>query len=177
MATKNPSRNEQQIADQALIDGLTKHATSVPTLMIGGTTVQTADVIRTLQARILARKAPLTSRATWQSDVKADQEQRASTKTLVSGVRQALQVAFAGSIEVLADFGLKPRKTRVVTPEVQTAAAAKAKATRAARHTMGPKAKAKIKGVVPEATPETAPSPATTATPAAPSPTTAVRTS
>jgi hypothetical protein len=65
---------------------------------------------------------------------------------------------FAGSIDSLAVFGLKPRKVRAAPkPEDQVAAALKAKATRKARMTMGPKQKAKIKGVVPETSPETPP--------------------
>jgi hypothetical protein len=43
---------------------------------------------------------------------------------------------------------LTPRKPHVVTPEVKVAAAAKAKATRAARHTMGAQQKAGIKGAL-----------------------------
>jgi hypothetical protein len=44
-------------------------------------------------------------------------------------------------VDALATFGLTPRKPRVVSPEARVAAAAKAKATRAARHTMGKKQK------------------------------------
>jgi hypothetical protein len=44
---------------------------------------------------------------------------------------------------------MKPRKAPAArTPEEKIAAAAKAKATRAARHTMGSKQKAKVKGTV-----------------------------
>jgi hypothetical protein len=157
------NRMTQQTADQKLIDGLKKHETTVSSLVIGGASFKTADIIGILQARIDARDAAVATKATWQTGVKADQEERAKTKTVVSGLRQALQVAFAGSIDALADFGLKPRKPRVVTPEQKQAAAAKAKATRAARHTMGSKQKKSVKGNVtsvaatpPTSTPPTA---------------------
>ena len=167
MATKNLNRAQHQDADQKLIDGLNKHAQTVPSLMIGGTSYKTADVIGILQARIAAAKTPVLSRASWQTDVQADRDERAKTKAFVSGLRQALQVAFAGAIDTLADFGLKPRKTRTPrTPEEKAAATAKARATRAARHTMGSKQKAKVKGAAPQAAPAPAPSP--TATPTAP---------
>jgi hypothetical protein len=156
MDTNKLKKVEQQAADQKLIDGLTKHATFLPTLVIGSTSYKTADIIGTLQARIDARNATASSRATWQAAVQAERDQRAKTQTVVSGLQQAVQVAFAGSIDALADFGLKPRKPRVMTPEQKTEAAAKAKATREARHTMGPKQKAKIKGTV-----STDPAPAT----------------
>ncbi|MDP9001320.1 MAG: hypothetical protein M3O46_14560, partial [Myxococcota bacterium] len=146
MATQ-PNRSQQQTDDQSLIDGLKKHEQTLPSLTIAGTSLKTADLIGILQARIDARSAAVSSRASWQTDVKADRDERAKTKTLVSGLRQALQVVFAGSIDGLADFGLKPRKQRVVrTPAQKAAATAKALATRAARHTMGTKQKALVKG-------------------------------
>jgi len=160
MTTTNPNRTQVQTGDQKLIDGLKKHAPALSSLFIGGASLQTADVIAILQARIDAATAAVSTRATWQTNVKADHDERAKTKTFVSGLRQALQVAFAGQIDALADFGLKPRKVRVTTPEEKTEAAAKAKATRAARHTMGPKQKAQIKGTVPA--PATPPEPAPT---------------
>ncbi len=186
MATtkSNISRTQQQSADQALIDGLKKREATVGSLLIGGTSYKTADIIATLQSRIDARNATVSSRATWQALVKADSDTRTKTKALVSGLRQALQVMFAGSIDALADFGLKPRKARVVTPEQKQVAALKAKATRAARGTMGSKQKKAVKGSVagvlvtpiiapkPVAAPSATSSPQTTstATPATPPP-------
>ncbi len=177
----NNNRTKQQNADQKLIDGVTKHAATIPTVVIGGSSYTTAAIIAVLQQRLTASKASQATRATWQNAVKADKDERASTKAFVSGLRQALQVAFAGSIDSLADFGLTPRKPRVITPEQKTAAAAKAKATRAARHTMGPKAKLAVKGdvtgvVVTPVTSQAAASPAPAApapaaAPAAPAPT------
>jgi hypothetical protein len=72
-------------------------------------------------------------------------------------MRQALLVAFADQVDVLADFGLTGRKTRVVTPEEKVTAAAKARATRAARHTMGKRQKAAIKGALEPSASEAAP--------------------
>jgi hypothetical protein len=157
MNTSKLKKVEQQAADQKLIDGLTKHAAFLPTVAIGSTSYKTADLIGTLQARIDARDAAVSSRATWRAAVQAEHDQRAKTQVQVSGLRQALQVAFAGSIDNLADFGLAPRKPLVVTPEAKVEATAKAKATRIARHTMGPKAKAKITGTV-DTAPATPPS-------------------
>ena len=170
MVTKsNLNRSQQQDGDQKLIDGLNKHNQTIPSLIIGGTSYTTAAIVAVLQKRIDSAKTVVSSRATWQADVKADRDERTQTKTFVSGLRQALQVAFAGSIDTLADFGLKPRKARAPrTPEEKAAAAAKAKATRAARHTMGSKQKAKVKGTAPQAAPAPSPSPATS--PSAPKP-------
>jgi hypothetical protein len=165
--TPNQNRIDEITADQKLIDGLNKHATTITSIVIGGAAATTKDIVATLQSRIDSAKAASSTRATWLAAVQAYQAERVKTRTYVSGLRQSLLVAFAGQVDTLADFGLTPRKPRVLTPEQKLAAAAKAKATRAARHTMGKKQKAAIKGTV--ATP-TAPVPAAPAPTPAPTP-------
>ena len=106
------------------------------------------------------------ARAAWQTAVQADRALEDKTKPFVAALRGSLLASFAGNIDALAKFGLLPRQKPVTTPEVKVAAAAKAKATRAARHTMGPKEKAKIKGTVtptaPATSSPTAPAPSPT---------------
>ena len=100
-----------------------------------------ADLIAILEARIAAASKATTTRATWLAAVQTDEDERARAKRAVSGLKQILQIAYGGSLDALADFGLAPRKPRPITPETAVAAVAKAKATRAARHTMGKKQK------------------------------------
>ncbi len=158
------NRPKQQAADQHLIDGLTKHAKDLPTLLISGNTVKNADIVTELLARIAAGKEADAARTAWQAAVQKARDQITSSRSLMSGVRSALQVAFQGKVEVLADFGLSPRKKPApLTPEQKQASVAKAKATRAARHTQGPKQKAKITGTTAPAA-----APAQPAAPAAP---------
>jgi hypothetical protein len=165
MGTNTPKSNRSAgtAAEQKLVDGLNKHAATIPSIVIAGASMTTKDIVATLQSRIDSANAALSTRATWQTAVQADQTERDKTKTFVSGLKQALLVAFAGQIDTLADFGLTGRKARVVSPEEKVAAAAKAKATRAARHTMGKVQKAAIKGTV-------APTAPATAAPSAPTP-------
>src|SRR5258708_10730307 len=169
MATSsNHSRITTQVADQKLIDGFNKHAPTLASLVIGTATLKAADIIGVLQARIATANAVQPARSAWQGAVKADKDERARTKAYVDGVRQALQVVLSGSIEGLADFGLKARKARVQTPEKKAIAAAKAKATRDARGTKGSVQKQAVKGDVAVAlvvTPADAPKPATAPTP------------
>jgi hypothetical protein len=169
MATKaKVNRSQRQAADQSLIDGLQKHASTLSSLTFGGTSHPTAAILAVLQARTASSDAVLPARAAWQSTVQADRDERAKTQAFVSGLRQALHLAYAGSIDALAEFGLKPRKDPAQrTPEQKAAAVAKAKATRAARHTMGPKQKAQVRGTVTLIAPATAP---TAPTPTAPTP-------
>ena len=165
--TPKQNRNAESTADQNLADGLSKHAATIMSIMVGGASVATTDIVTALQARIATAKAATLARATWQAAVQADRDERAKTKTLVSVTKQTLLGSFAGQVDTLADFGLTPRKPRVVSPESRVAAAAKAKATRAARHTLGKKQKAGIKGTVAPTAPAI-PTPATTPGPTPP---------
>jgi hypothetical protein len=135
-----PSKNnriEQETADQKMIDGLNKHAATITTLVIGGKPLTPATLVTTLQARLATASAAQSTRSAWLTAVAADKAEHTNTETLVAGLRQAIPVAFAGSIDDLADFGLTPHKQAVISPETRIAAAAKAKATRKARGTLG----------------------------------------
>src|SRR5579859_7417548 len=175
MASNTPKKNrtDQITAEQTLVDGFNKHAALIPSMVINGAAQTTKDIVTTLQSRIDSAKAAQSARATWQTAIRTDRTLRNTTKTYVSGVKQGLLVAFAVQLDTLADFGLTARAKHVATPEQKIARAAKAKATRAARHTMGKKQKAEIKGTVPQTAPATtAPAPTSTPTPpAAPAPT------
>jgi hypothetical protein len=123
----------QTAADQSLIDGFTKHAATLITLLVGGSTVKTSDLVTVLQARIAAIKAAIAAKAALMAAVAAMRAEMANTATLVSRARQALRVAFAGQADQLGDFGLQPPKVRTPpTAEQKAQAAAKALATRKA---------------------------------------------
>ena len=173
MATKiKINRTEEQTGDQNLIAGLEKHTAALPSVMIGGASYPTDAIVATLKSRIATATTVVSTRATWQAAVQADRDERTKTKTFVSGIRQALLVAFAGSVSSLADLGLTPRKAAAPrTPQQKAASAAKAKATRAARNTMGSQQKKAVKGNVTgvTVTPVVAGTPTTPTTPA-PSP-------
>jgi hypothetical protein len=162
-----PSRIKQESALQSMIAGLTKYEQQLPSIVIAGKTYATTDIITILQTRLNALKTSDAAHSTWRNAVQQDHAQRTGTAGLLSGARQAVQVAFSGQIDTLSAFGLVGRKKAVVAPETRVAAAKKAQATRAARHTMGKNQKSAIKGdvtgvtVTPVTTPPTpAPSPA-----------------
>jgi hypothetical protein len=141
------SHETQKAADQQLTFGLTKHAATLPSMLLAGQTVPTAELTAVLQSRIAATARVTSAHAAYLTAVKAYRDEMESTAPLVSNARAALAVGFAGQIEALADFGLEPRKARTpLSPDEMTVAIAKGKATRVARHTMGPKQKAAIRG-------------------------------
>jgi hypothetical protein len=148
MGRNTPKRNraDQSVAAQRLIEGMKQYESMLPQLLIGGAVVPHADLTAMVQGRVDAAGAVNATRATWLAAVQNERNDRARTKVLFSGLKQALLVAFAGQLDVLAAFGLTPPDARHVTPEQRIAAAAKAQATRAARHTMGKRQRKAIKG-------------------------------
>ena len=152
--TKN-NHATQTAADQSLIDGFTKHAATLLTMLVGGSTVKTSDLVTVLQARIAVIKAAIAAKAALMAAVAAMNAELAKTAALVSGARQALKVAFAGQADQLGDFGLQPPKVRTPpTAEAKALAAAKALATRRANHpNAGKKSKVTPVAAAPAAAP------------------------
>jgi hypothetical protein len=60
--TPKPNRNDQTAADQTLAAGLTKNAATIPSIMIGGVSVATKDIVAALQARTVTAKAVMSAR-------------------------------------------------------------------------------------------------------------------
>jgi hypothetical protein len=144
--TPKKSRSAETHADLLLMEGLAKHEAALPSMVIGGKLRSSKDIATIVKTRVDASRAAVSNRAAWLASIQTEDETRVQTAALVSGLRKCVLVAFADQVDVLADFGLTPRKERVDTPEAKRVATERAKATRAARHTMGPKQKAAIKG-------------------------------
>jgi hypothetical protein len=147
MATQtHANRTFTMVAYQRLIDGLTANKQTLSSFFIDGKALTVDEVIAILKARIDGQQRVLDSRATWQEALRSERQQESETAEFVVQLRQTLKVAFASSVDQLARYGLTPTKARVISPEKSVAATAKARATRLARHTMGPKQKKAITG-------------------------------
>jgi hypothetical protein len=147
MSIRIPTKSSELADDQKLIAGIQKHFASA-SVLLNGTTYTGASLVTSVQARVTVVNATLAARATWQAAVKAEEAELESSQPLLNALRKALFTMFS-NIDDLADFGLVPHKKPVLTPAERVAATAKAKATRAARHTMGKVQKKAITGVVP----------------------------
>ncbi len=130
--------------------GLSKHFATTP-LVLAGTTYKPAAPQKFLQADVDANDASTAARAAWIAAAKAARAADEETDVVLRAIH-AQVLARSGEAQdaetVLVDFGYTPRRKGSRTVEEKTAAVARAKATRQARGTRGPKARAKIKGVV-----------------------------
>jgi hypothetical protein len=168
MTKNNNSKARVVAAAKQFIAGTTKHFGSVPQITLSGSSYTPAEITSTLQSLVDLDAAVNAARAVTSAKVDAEAALLPSVAALMSALRTYVRATNGTSADVLADFGLAPKKQAVVSPETQVIAAAKRKATRAARHTMGPKQKEGIKGVAPGviSIPTTAPAPVVTTAPA-----------
>jgi len=120
-------------------------------------------VVNLIQADIEATDAADKARADWLTAVQVQEDSHQKVAPVIRALKRQVLAQFgdtqaAGS--VLADFGYTPQTVPAITAEAQAAAVGKNRATRAARHTMGPKQKKQVTGTVaPPATPAPAPAP------------------
>jgi hypothetical protein len=104
MSTSTIARNTRLAQAQKLSDGVGKHANVITTLVIDGHPYTAADIVAILQEIIASETSAATTHAQWRAAVAADKAERAKRKTFLSGLKQALRVAFGAQIDVLGDF-------------------------------------------------------------------------
>jgi hypothetical protein len=166
MSAMKRNKANEAASDGLLIAGIQKHLATTAVL-VNGTSYASADLVKQVQARLDAVNTTIANRAAWQASVKSEEQELLQTQPFLNALKKAIYTMFS-DIDTLADFGLTPHKKAVISPAERVVMAAKAKATRAARHTLGSKQKAAITGSV--SSPAVASSPATppTATAATP---------
>jgi hypothetical protein len=142
------SKATQLSDDIALIAGIQKHLPST-TFTIESQSQTTAQVVAVIQARVDKAQAVVDARTALHTAVLANDTQEAQSAPYVRSVRQGVVAMFANSPVILTDFKLVPRKTPApLTAAEKVIAAAKRKATRIARHTMGSVQKAAVTGTL-----------------------------
>jgi hypothetical protein len=143
--TAKPSRCDRS---RRMIAGVKKHYANAPSIVVDGVSYAPAEIERIFQDSI--DSADATSSATTAFHKAVEAEKAASTKgdALYRGLRTYLITQYKTQPGVLDDFGIALQQKQV--PDTGTAAVAVAKraATRAARHTMGPRQKQSVKGTV-----------------------------
>ncbi len=143
-------KNTDKALAKQLIAGVGKHFSNVSTLTIGNGTFTPAEIEASLQALIDLRTAVEDASAATMAKIATENAQAAPLRKRMSALVAYVRASFGDdSPDVLADFGIKPKKAKApLTIEKMAAAAAKRAATRSARHTMGSKQKKAVKGTI-----------------------------
>jgi hypothetical protein len=144
-------RGQKEAATHAaeLVAGLEKHFANAASLTFASATHPTADVVKALEALPAKRAAVEDAKAALKAALADETTNAPALRAFMGDVDAFVKSAFSKSPDVLADFGLEPKKVATpLTTEQLAAAVAKREATRKARGTMGKKAKLAVKGDV-----------------------------
>ncbi len=126
-----------------LLSGLTSDsAPDVNSLVVAGTSYSKAQVLAKLKAMLAAYSAVSNARQAFLAASSARKAQQPAASAFVTNLRSVLKQLLAQNPATLASMGIevKPRAKR--SPASNAIAAAKAKATRQARGTLGKKQRA-----------------------------------
>ena len=145
-----PTGKEDTVAlAQKLLAGTKKNLSNLSSLMLESGTFTPAQIETSLQTLIDLRTAVDTAKAATQAKLADERAQAPLLQSRMAALVAYVKTAFSNSPDVLADFGLTPKKAKApLTIAQQAAAAAKRAATREARHTMGTKQKKQVKGTI-----------------------------
>jgi hypothetical protein len=131
------------------IAGVEKYFSNASSLTFGNGTFTPAQVQASFQTLIDLRTAVEDAKAATLAKIAIEDAQAAPLRRRLSAFTAFVKATFGDTPDVLADFGLKPRKpTTPLTIEQKAAASAKRAATRAARRTMGSRQKKEVKGTI-----------------------------
>jgi hypothetical protein len=133
---------------QQLIAGTNKHLANTTQVMFAGSSFTPAQMIEKLQNLVNLRRDVDAAKASSKAKLAVEASQMPALRTFMSAMVPFIKATYAGQPDILADFGLHPKARTPLTAEAKTAAAAKRKATRAARNTMGSQQKKSVKGAV-----------------------------
>ena len=148
MATTLQFKGQAVVFAKQLIAGTEKHLTgATPVAFLGGSFTP-AEITAKLQSLVTLRADVDAAKASTRAKLAAESANMPSLRTFMSAYVAYVKVVYGTSPDVLADFGIVPKARAPVTAEGKVVAAAKRKATRAARHTMGTLQKKGIKGDV-----------------------------
>src|SRR5256885_12693022 len=153
MTTTDKSKMSRQDRLRKVLAGTEKHFPPNASLTLAGATYTPAQLADLAKKDIAASDKATQTKAAWLTTVQVQRDMHAQVDPVFRAFRSVVIVQFGESqnaADVLADFCYTPAKPRNKNIAVKDAAAKKAKATRAARHTMGKRQKAKVRGTFPE---------------------------
>ena len=132
-----------------LLAGTKKHLATASTLSFASGSVTPAQIETLLQTFVNLRQGVDAAKATTKARINDEATQAPALLRQIAEFESFVKVLFARSPDVLADFGIQPKKARKpLTAEQKAAAKAKRNATRKARGVIGKVKRAAVKGDV-----------------------------
>jgi len=149
MSNKN-SQNNAVVVDTCTkrLNALSAYVDAKAQIAIDGTKLKASQVVAIYQSCLDSRAALATKRAETKAAMATRSSAELARKRADTAVKAWVVNEFGVGSQQAIDFGFAPPKKATRTVESKVNAVALAKATRAARHTMGKKQKSLIKGTV-----------------------------
>ena len=160
-ATNKAVRSDR---NRKAIAGVRKQLASTKAVVLDGVSYAPDDIVKALQGSIDAADATIAVTAQFHKTVDAERAANATADTVYAGLKTYVTSQYKASPDTMADFGITLPSRQVPDAATTATAVEKRQATRVARHTMGKRQKANVKGTV--TTPETAPAPTPVTPPA-----------
>ena len=175
MSTLKLTKASEVARATQLIAGIQKHLANVPSITVASAAYTPAQITAAFQLLVTLLTDVATARTVVKAKLATETAEAPALRSLISAFVSYVKLTFSKSPDVLADFGLTPKKAATPqTTEEKVVAVAKRASTRKARGTTSKKAKKAIKGNVVSVvlTPVEAPQPvaAAPAAPTAPAP-------
>jgi hypothetical protein len=148
MAIHNGEKGLVVETTKLLIVGATKHLPAGTSVSLDGSSYTLDEIAQKLQALVDLRSNVNAAKASVRATLALEVAQAPALTAFSRQFRAYVKATFANSPAVLADFGIFPKQRSPQTTQAKTAAVVKGAATRASRHTMGPKQKLAVKGDV-----------------------------
>jgi hypothetical protein len=149
--TTDKNKASRQDRLRKIMSGAAKHFPPTTTFTLAAATLTLQQLIQMCQKDIDMSDAADQAKAAWLTSVQTQRDTNEETDPMLR-VFKAYVISLYGDTQnatsTLADFGYTPRKPRSKDVATKALAADKARATRKARGTMGPKQKKDIKGTV-----------------------------
>ena len=165
------SASNESARVKKLIAGANLHMSGITNVTLNNVLYTPSTLLAFLQSYVDLFDSVQAAKATYVDKLKTQRTLAPPLRLIVAAFVAYVRAAFGSSPEVLNDFGLKPHKAKTPpTAEQKVKAAVKAKATRAARHTLGKRQKLAIHGQAPGAAAGGAPAPAPAGASPAPTP-------
>jgi len=138
------NKSSRANGNRKIVGAITKHLTTSVTL--SGVTYTPAVLAQMFQGGIDVADATDVASNAWHAAVAKEKGQTEELSGLQTLLRSYVVATFGEASTTFTDFGFTPRKVTTPTAETKAEAVQKRLATRDARHTMGPRQKAKITG-------------------------------
>ena len=146
--SNHATKVDLQALYQSVISGLLAFYAPTDTFLMKSGTYTRDDLVTKFQTLVAALESTKSNYQQWRQGIQAERSLELEVEPLRVGVRAVAQTRFGKDGTQLLQFGFQPARVPVHTPASRVLAAAKAKATREARGTLGKKEKAKLHGTV-----------------------------